>query len=96
MTRQPGNSIYDYDPDAGLPRSYGAWQTPTSEPVRHRSPYREPEVDEGAGGAWRCGDCGWAWPFAGKPPVGSECDNCGGELVTEPEVDEGGETGREP
>jgi hypothetical protein len=30
---------------------------------------------------WHCDDCGWPWPLAGKPPAGSECDNCGGELV---------------
>ena len=49
MTRQPGDSVYDYDPDTGLPRSYGAWQTPTSEPVRPRpvrEPDREPEPEE--------------------------------------------------
>jgi hypothetical protein len=31
--------------------------------------------------AWTCEDCDWTWPLAGKPPAGSECDNCGGELV---------------
>jgi hypothetical protein len=30
---------------------------------------------------WQCEDCDWPWPLAGKPPAGSECDNCGGELV---------------
>lgn len=35
-----------------------------------------------AGGGWRCEDCGWPWPFAGKPPAGAECDNCCGELVS--------------
>lgn len=34
--------------------------------------------------SWQCDDCGWPWPFAGSPPAGSECDNCGGELVPVP------------
>lgn len=36
---------------------------------------------EGEPASWICEDCGWPWPLAGKPPAGSECDSCGGELV---------------
>lgn len=32
MAREPGHSIYDYDPDTGDVRSYGAWQTPADVP----------------------------------------------------------------
>lgn len=32
---------------------------------------------------WQCEDCDWPWPLPGKPPVGSECDNCGGEMTQE-------------
>jgi hypothetical protein len=30
---------------------------------------------------YACEDCEWPWPLPGKPPEGSECDSCGGELV---------------
>ena len=33
---------------------------------------------------WQCEDCGWTWPLPGKPPEGSECDNCGGEITEQP------------
>jgi hypothetical protein len=29
---------------------------------------------------WVCEDCGWTFPIA-EPPMGAECDNCGGTLV---------------
>ena len=28
-----------------------------------------------------CEDCGWLWPQSSEPPMGAECDNCGGELL---------------
>lgn len=28
-----------------------------------------------------CDDCGWPWPFRGKPPARAQCNECGGELV---------------
>jgi hypothetical protein len=30
---------------------------------------------------WRCEDCGWPWPLAGRPPETAECDACGGTLT---------------
>lgn len=33
---------------------------------------------------WACENCEWVWPLPGRPPAGSECDNCGGELVPVP------------
>jgi hypothetical protein len=46
--------------------------------------------------SWRCDDCGWPWPLPGEPPAGSECDNCGGELViTTPRALPEAETTRE-
>ena len=32
---------------------------------------------------WVCEDCGWPWPLSGEPPVGAECDSCGGPLIEE-------------
>jgi rRNA maturation endonuclease Nob1 len=34
---------------------------------------------------YACEDCGWIWPLGDCPPDGSECDNCGGELVPVPQ-----------
>lgn len=34
-----------------------------------------------------CVDCGWEWPYDVLPDSYSECDYCGGELVTEDEYD---------
>ena len=30
---------------------------------------------------WVCENCGWVWPLASAPPMGAECDSCGGALI---------------
>lgn len=39
------------------------------------------DVATQTGGVFACEDCAWQWPLHGSPPVGAECDACGGELI---------------
>jgi hypothetical protein len=52
----------------------------TAEPEHDHEPVK-PEPVEIRTVIWQCADCGWLWPLPGKPPTGSECDNCGDDLI---------------